>query len=70
MFFFSRLQAQGTPSHPEKYKGIADVVRKTYARESIRGFYKGLLPTLMKVVPSVSISYAVYEFSKKSLGVS
>ncbi|KAI7907974.1 mitochondrial carrier domain-containing protein [Cokeromyces recurvatus] len=66
----TRLQAQGTPAHPYRYTSAWDVARKTYRSSGIRGFYKGLGPTLIKVVPSISISYAVYELSKKSLGIS
>lgn len=67
---YYRLQAQGTPAHPYRYTSAWDVARKTYAADGVRGFYKGLGPTLFKVVPSISISYAVYEFSKRSLGIS
>ncbi|KAI9320517.1 mitochondrial carrier domain-containing protein [Dichotomocladium elegans] len=66
----TRLQAQGTPGHPHVYTSAFDAARKTYQSDGVRGFYKGLGPTLFKVVPSVSISYAVYEFSKRSLGIS
>jgi solute carrier family 25 phosphate transporter 23/24/25/41 len=45
----TRLQASGSSGHPERYTGIADVVRKTYARDGWRGFYRGLVPTLAKV---------------------
>ncbi|KAI9512195.1 mitochondrial carrier [Russula earlei] len=65
----TRLQASGSSGHPERYSGIADVVRKTYGRDGWRGFYRGLVPTLAKVIPSVSISYMVYEQSKRKLGV-
>ncbi|CDO71264.1 hypothetical protein BN946_scf184908.g21 [Trametes cinnabarina] len=65
----TRLQASGSSGHPERYTGILDVVKKTYARDGWRGFYRGLLPTLAKVVPAVSISYVVYESSKRKLGV-
>ncbi|KAI9099703.1 mitochondrial carrier domain-containing protein [Phlyctochytrium arcticum] len=60
----TRLQAQGTPSHPATYTNTFDVIRRTYAREGVFGFYRGLTPTLMKVLPAVSISYVVYERSK------
>ncbi|KAI0750724.1 mitochondrial carrier [Daedaleopsis nitida] len=60
----TRLQASGSSGHPERYTGMFDVVQKTYARDGWRGFYRGLLPTLAKVVPAVSISYVVYEQSK------
>jgi solute carrier family 25 phosphate transporter 23/24/25/41 len=65
----TRLQAQGTVSHPERYGGAADVVRKTYLQEGYRGFYKGLAPTLLKVVPAASISYVCYEGMKHLVGL-
>ncbi|EPQ59905.1 hypothetical protein GLOTRDRAFT_34751 [Gloeophyllum trabeum ATCC 11539] len=57
--------ASGSSGHPERYTGILDVATKTYQRDGWRGFYRGLLPTLAKVVPAVSISYVVYEHSKR-----
>ncbi|KZT20402.1 mitochondrial carrier [Neolentinus lepideus HHB14362 ss-1] len=81
----TRLQASGSSGHPDRYTGILDVVTKTYQRDGWRGFYRGLLPTLAKasaidsslrcglmtvqVVPAVSISYVVYEHTKRKLGV-
>lgn len=57
----TRMQAQ------RSYKGMADVFRKTLEHEGFRGFYKGIFPNLLKVVPSASITYMVYESMKKSL---
>ncbi|KAJ3882887.1 mitochondrial carrier [Lentinula edodes] len=65
----TRMQASGSPGHPQTYSGPLDVATKTWEREGWRGFYRGLLPTLAKVVPAVSISYVVYEHSKRRLGV-
>ncbi|KAH7105444.1 mitochondrial carrier [Auriculariales sp. MPI-PUGE-AT-0066] len=65
----TRLQASGSPGHPQRYDGIMDVCRRTYVADGWRGFYRGLVPTLAKVVPAVSISYVVYEHSKRRLGV-
>ncbi|KLO18028.1 mitochondrial carrier [Schizopora paradoxa] len=65
----TRLQASGSSGHPQRYTGMRDVVQRTWAHEGIKGFYRGLLPTLAKVIPSVSISYVVYEQAKKKLGV-
>ncbi|KAF8952125.1 hypothetical protein BGZ52_007892 [Haplosporangium bisporale] len=65
----TRLQAQGTPQHPQTYTSTLDVFRKTFEKDGIRGFYKGMVPTLTKVVPAVSISYVVYEYSKRELGL-
>ncbi|KAF7625085.1 mitochondrial carrier domain-containing protein [Aspergillus flavus] len=65
----TRLQAQGTILHPATYNSIGDVARKTIQTEGFRGLYKGITPNLMKVAPAVSISYVVYENSKRMLGL-
>ncbi|KAF9567342.1 mitochondrial carrier [Agrocybe pediades] len=65
----TRLQASGSSGHPQTYTGVMDVVGKTWERDGWRGFYRGLFPTLAKVVPAVSISYVVYEHTKRKLGV-
>ncbi|KAH8830503.1 mitochondrial carrier [Flagelloscypha sp. PMI_526] len=65
----TRLQASGSSGHPQIYTGAYDVFSKTLAQDGVRGFYRGLGPTLAKVVPAVSISYVVYEHSKRRLGV-
>lgn len=46
----TRLQASGSPGHPQRYTGVWDVVQKTYQRDGWRGFYRGLFPTLAKVL--------------------
>ena len=63
----TRLQAQGTAIHPSTYDGWRDCFQKTVKKEGLRGLYKGLIPNLLKVVPSMSISYMTYEASKKVL---
>ena len=65
----TRLQAQGTVLHPPTYTGLVDVTVKTIKKEGFRGLFKGITPNLLKVVPSVSITYVVYENSKKALGL-
>lgn len=65
----TRLQTQGTVMHPPTYTGIWDVARKTIRNEGVRGLYKGLTPNLLKVAPALSITWIVYENSKKFLGL-
>ncbi|XP_061337622.1 calcium-dependent mitochondrial ATP-magnesium/phosphate carrier protein 2-like isoform X2 [Gastrolobium bilobum] len=62
----TRLQAQPANS-TSAYKGMNDAFWKTFQHEGFRGFYKGLLPNLLKVVPAASITYMVYESMKKNL---
>ncbi|DAA76956.1 TPA_exp: Uncharacterized protein A8136_7185 [Trichophyton benhamiae CBS 112371] len=66
----TRLQAQGTVLHKPTYTGIVDVTVRTVRSEGVYGLFRGLTPNLLKVVPSVSISYIVYENSKRLFGLS
>ncbi|KAI6783680.1 calcium dependent mitochondrial carrier protein [Emericellopsis cladophorae] len=65
----TRLQTQGTVMHRATYTGIWDVTQKTIQREGYRGLYKGLTPNILKVAPALSITWVVYENSKKMLGL-
>ncbi|XP_024971715.1 calcium-binding mitochondrial carrier protein SCaMC-1-like isoform X4 [Cynara cardunculus var. scolymus] len=62
----TRMQAQ-QPGGSSAYKGMFDVFMRTYQKEGVRGFYKGLVPNLLKVVPAASITYLVYETMKNTL---
>ncbi|XVE63794.1 hypothetical protein DITRI_Ditri07aG0048800 [Diplodiscus trichospermus] len=62
----TRMQAQRTKSDVP-YEGMSDVFWRTFRNEGYIGFYKGLFPNLLKVVPAASITYLVYEAMKKSL---
>ncbi|XP_074275138.1 calcium-dependent mitochondrial ATP-magnesium/phosphate carrier protein 2-like isoform X2 [Silene latifolia] len=46
---------------------MSEVFLKTFQQERLRGFYKGLFPNLLKVIPSASITYMAYEAMKKRL---
>jgi solute carrier family 25 phosphate transporter 23/24/25/41 len=40
---------------------IPKMIKDIWNREGLAGFYRGLVPNMLKVVPAVSISYLVYE---------
>ena len=61
----TRLQMQGTTEHPRTYTGIVDVTRQTIQSEGFRGLFRGILPNLVKVVPSGVVTYVVWEKSKE-----
>ena len=65
----TRLQAQGTVLHPPTYTGWIDATKKTVKGEGPRALFKGVTPNLLKVAPSVSISYIVYENAKQLMGL-
>lgn len=65
----SRLASQGTPGIPREYTGFVDAFKKIVAKEGVRGLYKGILPSLMKSLPSSGISLVVYEYLKRYAGL-
>jgi len=50
-----------------EYTGMVDVFTKTVRNEGWKGLYKGIGPNYLKVLPAVSISYAVFENVKRIL---
>mgnify|MGYP006204675527 CR=1 FL=1 len=62
----TRLQTQGDII---KYHGILDTSKVIYQNEGYRGFFKGSVPRMMYFAPSAAITWCVYEYCKKILGV-
>jgi len=46
---------------------IPTMISDIWQREGLTGFYRGLIPNMLKVVPAVSISYLIYEKITKRL---
>lgn len=57
----SRLQTYDAHT---KYKGAWDVVQQVFRREGMAGFYKGLGPNIVRVLPSTCVTFLVYENTK------
>lgn len=64
----TRLQAQHRSS-AFHYKGMVDAFQRIWREEGFLAFYKGLFPSLLKVVPAASITYITYEKMKKQLSL-
>ncbi|XP_029024484.1 calcium-binding mitochondrial carrier protein SCaMC-2-B [Betta splendens] len=64
----TRMQAQATLQGGPQMS-MTGLFRHILRSEGTRGLYRGLAPNFMKVVPSVSISYVVYENLKVTLRV-
>lgn len=45
------------------------LVHNIVTREGVAGLYRGISPNLLKVIPAVSVSYVVYEYTRMALGV-
>ncbi|XP_067340765.1 calcium-binding mitochondrial carrier protein SCaMC-2-B isoform X2 [Channa argus] len=64
----TRMQAQATLEEGPQMN-MTGLFRHIIRTEGAAGLYRGLAPNFMKVIPSVSISYVVYEYLKIALGV-
>ncbi|PWY71512.1 mitochondrial carrier [Aspergillus sclerotioniger CBS 115572] len=49
------------------YSGVRDAVSQIWAREGATGFYKGLGPNLLRVLPSTWVTFLVYENTRAYL---
>jgi solute carrier family 25 phosphate transporter 23/24/25/41 len=61
----TRLQAA---TNSDNSVSMSILFRQIYDKEGLRGFYRGIVPNFMKVAPAVSISYVVYERTRRALG--
>uniref|UniRef100_A0A7S0R2M7 Uncharacterized protein n=1 Tax=Chlamydomonas leiostraca TaxID=1034604 RepID=A0A7S0R2M7_9CHLO len=59
-----RMQMKGTV-----YSSQADAFRTIYAKEGVRGFYRGWLANTLKVTPQNSIRFVAYEAIKAVFGI-
>uniref|UniRef100_A0A671Y9D4 Solute carrier family 25 member 25 n=1 Tax=Sparus aurata TaxID=8175 RepID=A0A671Y9D4_SPAAU len=64
----TRMQGQATLEGGPQMS-MSGLFRHIIRTEGVKGLYRGLAPNFMKVIPSVSISYVVYEHLKITLGV-
>jgi solute carrier family 25 (mitochondrial folate transporter), member 32 len=60
----SRLQIYDAE---KQYKGVGNAVVQIWQREGMAGFYKGLGPNLLRVVPSSCVTFLAYENAKRYL---
>lgn len=50
-----------------QYSSIWDAVRLIVAEEGLRGLYKGIVPNLLKVAPSMASSWLSFELTRDFL---
>ncbi len=49
------------------YKNVRDAVQTIAREEGFRGFYRGLLPTLLRTVPAAVLTLSSYEKMREYL---
>jgi len=43
------------------YSGTADAIVKIFKFEGLAGFYKGIIPNILRVLPATCITFVAYE---------
>jgi hypothetical protein len=64
----TRLQAQAVSRVDKGYEGAGRTVGRIWAQSGVRGFYRGLGPTLGGYLPTWGIYFTVYDDVKDRLG--
>ncbi|XP_018520336.1 calcium-binding mitochondrial carrier protein SCaMC-1 isoform X3 [Lates calcarifer] len=64
----TRMQAQALDKGAPKPSMLA-LLHNILTKEGVAGLYRGISPNLLKVIPAVSVSYVVYEYTRIVLGV-
>ena len=60
----TRLQ---TYDASQTYRNIQDAISQILRQEGLRGFYKGMIPNIARILPSTWITFLVYENTKAFL---
>jgi len=45
----------------KEYSGVLEVIKRTWRYEGLKGYYKGIVPNLLRVTPATAITFVVYE---------
>ncbi|XP_023277944.1 calcium-binding mitochondrial carrier protein SCaMC-1-like isoform X1 [Seriola lalandi dorsalis] len=64
----TRMQALALEKGAPKPSMLA-LLHNIVTKEGVAGLYRGISPNLLKVIPAVSVSYVVYEYTRIALGV-
>lgn len=57
------LEKSTNVKHEIKYDGMIDTFAKIYKNEGIKGFYKGITPSVIKIFPTSGLFFLVYELT-------
>ena len=55
----SRLQVRANTQF--SYSGVVDVISKTARKEGVWAFYRGIVPSTLRVLPGTCITFLTYE---------
>ncbi|KAJ7212292.1 mitochondrial NAD transporter [Mycena pura] len=64
----TKLQAQRAVRGHLGYEGILDTIKSIFLHDGLRGFYRGLGPTILGYLPTWAIYFSVYDSIKTAFG--
>ena len=64
----SMLQTDAIKKDARIYKGSIDCAKSIYAKEGVRGFFKGFLPCMLRSIPANAACFLCVEQTKKLMG--
>ena len=59
--FYDADEFKNIKNRQFSYKGVVDVIRSTYKFEGLWAFYRGIIPSTIRVLPGTCITFLVYE---------
>lgn len=62
----SKMQSDGF-GDKQRYKGMNDCFKQTFKAEGLRGFWKGIGPTLLRAMPVSAGTFAVAEMTMRAI---
>lgn len=62
----SRMQTDGF-GEKQRYKSMRDAFAQTWRQDGMRGFWKGLGPTLLRAMPVSAGTFVVVEMTMKAI---
>lgn len=64
----TRLQAQHMARDAKEYEGVRLTVKRIWRQAGVKGFYRGLGPTVGGYLPTWGIYFTMYDLVKDKLG--
>ncbi|PIA17281.1 mitochondrial carrier [Coemansia reversa NRRL 1564] len=63
----SKMQTDGFSGCSQKYSGSIDCIKKTFEKEGLRGFFRGISPCLLRAAPANAATFIGFEMAIRAL---
>lgn len=57
----SRLQVRSSSTANFSYSGVVDVIKQAVRNEGLWAFYRGIVPSTLRVLPGTCFTFVTYE---------